>query len=41
MLTCDLDWLESDSIGGAWEGRAAQIIAHLEQAPILEMRDLV
>ena len=41
ILTCDLDWLESDSIGGAWEGRAAQIIAHLEQAPILEMRDLV
>src|ERR1700722_5884224 len=41
ILTCDLDWLESDSIGGTWEGRAAQIIAHLEQAPILEMRNLV
>lgn len=41
ILTCDLDWLESDSIGGAWEARASQIIAHLEQAPILGMRDLV
>jgi hypothetical protein len=43
ILTYDLDWLESDSVGGGWEARAsraAQIIAHLEQALILRMRDL-